>query len=480
MAVQWSSEHEKQDALLLLCRDLISCVNKIMDPLSIQAERAECSQKVEQFKDESPYCLTCGFILSEEHVPVIKHFGLQLMEHFVKYRWRSLSLDEGREFQLNLLQFLSNKLLPYDQEPTFVKEALARVTVETAKKMWPQRWDSFITDLGTVSKCGSTQVELVLLIFRRLAEDIHGYESGMTSGRKREMAAALNQQSQTVFTFLISNLESPLSEPLRRTALSTIVSFVEWVEFPTLLMEDAKLIKLLYNLIGVEELKTVACECLLPILSRKGDVRKTEGDRTTILSLLLSTEALNGIMAASILANSQGVVEEQYVFLKRVCQVLVHLGTSQLALLWTYSLTFKPPEALELYLQVVAEFTKHNSQLLSLTSADVWITFLSHNHLKDHPVFKDHLTHLLTIARQKLLKVGDPDVYDHVSSEYSRLDFDGADNFMLFFATFRGKMVKILSQVSLLVPRTAAVEALTVTEQMVQKKLEPGQGSGRG
>ena len=29
-----------------------------------------------------------------------------------------------------------------------------------------------------------------------------------------------------------------------------------------------------------------------------------------------------------------GVVEEQYIFLKRVCQVLVHLGTSQLAPLW--------------------------------------------------------------------------------------------------------------------------------------------------
>jgi len=33
-------------------------------------------------------------------------------------------------------------------------------------------------------------------------------------------------------------------------------------------------------------------------------------------------------------ANSLGVVEEQYVFLKRVCQLLVQLGTSQLALLW--------------------------------------------------------------------------------------------------------------------------------------------------
>ena len=33
-------------------------------------------------------------------------------------------------------------------------------------------------------------------------------------------------------------------------------------------------------------------------------------------------------------ADAMGVDEEQYFFLKRVCQVLVHLGTSQLAPLW--------------------------------------------------------------------------------------------------------------------------------------------------
>ena len=33
-------------------------------------------------------------------------------------------------------------------------------------------------------------------------------------------------------------------------------------------------------------------------------------------------------------ADTMGVEEEQYIFLKRVCQVLVHLGTSQLAPLW--------------------------------------------------------------------------------------------------------------------------------------------------
>ena len=35
-----------------------------------------------------------------------------------------------------------------------MKEAFARVTVELAKHMWPQRWGSFINDMDTLAKCG--------------------------------------------------------------------------------------------------------------------------------------------------------------------------------------------------------------------------------------------------------------------------------------------------------------------------------------
>ena len=85
-------------------------------------------------------------------------------------------------------------------------------------------------------------------------------------------------------------------------------------------------------------------------------------------------------------ANSQGVVEEQYVFLKRVCQLLVHLGISQLAPLWVCPLNYKllyglfmhlhcmqqnkagfqRPDTFEQYLNVVLEFTKHDSQVSDL------------------------------------------------------------------------------------------------------------------
>lgn len=45
------------------------------------------------------------------------------------------------------------------------------------------------------------------MILRRLAEDIHTYESGLDQRRRKEMATALNEQIQEVFTFILKNLE---------------------------------------------------------------------------------------------------------------------------------------------------------------------------------------------------------------------------------------------------------------------------------
>ena len=52
-----------------------------------------------------------------------------------------------------------------------------------------------------------TQVELGLLIFRRLTEDIHTFPEGLSPPRRREMVAALTADVETVFAFLLQNLE---------------------------------------------------------------------------------------------------------------------------------------------------------------------------------------------------------------------------------------------------------------------------------
>ena len=50
-------------------------------------------------------------------------------------------------------------------------------------------------------------MELVLLIFRRLAEDVYVFELDLPSKRRKEMSTALNENINEVFAFLIQNLE---------------------------------------------------------------------------------------------------------------------------------------------------------------------------------------------------------------------------------------------------------------------------------
>ena len=47
----------------------------------------------------------------------------------------------------------------------------------------------------------------MLIILRRLAEDIHIFDSGIDQKRKKEMSAALNEKITDVFSFILQNLE---------------------------------------------------------------------------------------------------------------------------------------------------------------------------------------------------------------------------------------------------------------------------------
>jgi hypothetical protein len=221
-----------------------------------------------------------------------------------------------------------------EEEAVYVKESLARLVVELAQKTWPQHWHTFLEDMDLLTRHGPAQVEVVLLVFRRLAEDLHPQSNApLSPQRRKEMSAALRDQLGVVYQFIMRNLEVPEAPALCGVALSSLTYYVEWLDWSDLLASDCKLLRLLYSFISVEQLKTDACECLLAILSRKGDLKRTLKQREKLL-ILLSKDALQVILDAALKAAGCGVDEVQYVFIKRVCQVLVELGTSQIARLW--------------------------------------------------------------------------------------------------------------------------------------------------
>ena len=74
-------------------------------------------------------------------------------------------------------------------------------------------------------------------------------------------------------------------------------------------------------------------------------------------------------------------------------------------------------------------------QVLALTAADVWNTFLVHTFIKEDGVFLAILPQVLSVLRQKLMRVGDPSLSNHPSCLYNKLDFDSLEEYNYFFSS---------------------------------------------
>jgi exportin-5 len=358
-----------------------------------------------------------------------------------------------------------------EQEAVYVKESLARLVAELAKKTWPQHWETFLEDLDLLTQHGPAQVELVLLALRRLAEDLHPQAAGssLSSLRRREMTAALREQMGVIYQFMIQNLQAPVVPTLCGVALSALTYYVEWLDWRNLLAEDCRLLRLLYSFISEELLKTDACDCLLAILSRKGDLKRTQKEREKLL-VLLSKDALQVILDAALKAAACGVDEGQYVFIKRVCQVLVELGTSQIARLWEAK--FKSPPGFDFYLTVMLEFFKHDSQLVCLTAAHLWSAFLAHSYIMDDPAFRSVLPKLFPEACRKLIRVGNPSSSsDDPVTQYNRLDFDDHNEYITFYSMFRNTLTTMLVKMCQkgAIPEIAFDQTLDLAKNLTQQ-----------
>ncbi len=148
------------------------------------------------------YRITKGVI----HIPFVLCFVIQLPEvcsyQAIEYTvvvWENGTSYSGSDIlvlqvngtcnetcsrkKINLFSLGHSRLMTYGffppsgQESNYVKEELAKITVETAKKMWPQVWKTFLSDLEElrqigVSHCSKACSDHLVFITSRCAQ--HG------------------------------------------------------------------------------------------------------------------------------------------------------------------------------------------------------------------------------------------------------------------------------------------------------------------
>nr|XP_020458731.1 exportin-5 [Monopterus albus] len=478
------------DQVAAMCDQLIKAVNVIMDAETSQILRLEALKFCEEFKETNSFCVPCGVQLADKAQPaIVRHFGLQILEHVIKFRWNNMQPQEKIHLKEWAMQLLSNGTHSVLEEESHIKDALSRIIVEMIKREWPQHWPDMLKEMEALTSQGGAQTELVMLILLRLAEDVITFHT-LPIQRRRDIQLTLTQNMENIFTFLMAilhlNVEdyrklkgSPGLELQARahcrvavTTLNTLSGYVDWVSLAFVTAGNCHLLEMLCLLLSEPELQLEAAECLLIAIRRKGKLE----DRKPFM-LLFNDVAIHYILSAAQSADelaickktseSQAVVVEQrYIFLKRLCQVLCALG-SQLCSLVGSDVGVNVPANLNKYMEALLAFTTHSSQFLKSSTLPTWVALFKHEILSKEAVVVQMVIKYLRASMTNLVKTGFPSKDDNPSCEYSRVDFDSDEDFTSFFHSFRAQQGELVRSACRIVP----LEAFQIAAEWLQYQI---------
>nr|CAD7591199.1 unnamed protein product [Timema genevievae] len=468
---------EVSTEVVRVAAELSRAIELTMDPCAPQERRMEAYIACDRFKDTSPLCAQCGLYLAQRtgNSHFVRHFGLQLMEHCVKYRWNQISQPEKLFIKENAMKLLAAGTELGLQEHNHIKDALSRVIVEMVKREWPQQWSTLLSELSEACTCGETQTEMVLLIFLRLVEDVALLQTLESNLRRKDIYQALTTNMSEIFTFILRIIEehcrqfqalsSQLNHPAMaaharvvQVALLTLTGFVEWVSISHIMSNDGRLLHVLCLLLADPHFNTSAAECLLQIVNRKGRLE----DRRPLM-ILFSADAIKYMFEAAGTTSDKILDEPHYFFLKKLTQVLTGLG-SQLCSLWAKEDGCPPNFAT--YLEAMLTFTSHPSLTLAHYANSLWLSFFKHDLISKDPTFLSFVPKWVQSTAPKIVKASYPTIRCSGSPEtvaYACMDYDSDDEYAAFFHRCRTEFLDTF--------RCATIVAPLVTFQYVEDWL---------
>lgn len=454
-----------------IAAQLAAAVELTMDPAAPQNHRLDAYNACEQFKEKSPLCVQCGLYLAQhpEFSQFVRHFGLQLMEHCIKYRWYNMTQAEKVFIKDNAMKLLEGGIIDVNPvESAHIKDALSRVVVEMIKREWPQNWPSLLSELNGVAKNGCVQTELVLLVFLRLVEDVAVLQTLESNTRRKDLYQALTTKMGDIFAFLLlliekhceafrsfsaqgSVVEAAPHGRVVQVVLLTLSGFVEWVSMNHIMADEGRLLQILCLLLNNESFQSQAAEVLLQIVTRKGKV-----DERKPLLVLFSADAMQCMFQSAGGASAKPLDDKHYQFLKKLTQVLTGLGT-QLCSLWGKEETIGRPPNFSVYLEAIITFSRHPSLSVAHYANALWMSFFKHDHISKDPVLVSFIPKWVEATAPKIMKV----VYPKASraacrpddaATYAAIDYDSEEEFNLFFHRCRTDMLETFRQATMVSP----------------------------
>ncbi|KAM9840764.1 exportin-1-like [Aulostomus maculatus] len=211
-------------------------------------------------------------ILQSSRNTQAKYYALQILEQFVKTRWKILPRNQNEGIKKFVIQtVIEISLHPTNKEKERVcLLKLNMVLVEILKHEWPNNWPNFIGDIVRASMTGESLCENNMLILKLFSEEVFDFSSGqMTQLKAKHLKEHLRNEFPQIFRLCLFVMDNSQNAQLVYTTLETLLHLLHCIlgaeyGIPDYIFES-NLISYLVKFLNVPMFRNVVLRCLTEI-----------------------------------------------------------------------------------------------------------------------------------------------------------------------------------------------------------------------
>ncbi|CAF3305558.1 unnamed protein product [Rotaria socialis] len=259
-----------------------------LNPTTTNNEKQNALNFLEDLKENHPLiCLTIGFELLKQQTnndSLLRHYGIHLIESIVKHKWSLLKQDERYLVKEQLFILIKSSCLNQTfMDPIYIRNALAKCLVEIIKRDCFEKVNTALDEVVLMTQSitriednNSTQLELILLVYRFLNEEVTIYAQSIQIHRRRQLLNQLQKRLNDILPCLIriSNdllVVNDQRERLTQTCLLAVNSFLIWAEYNHFEQYELFLCELFLKFFQLNSVKLrhASFECLLSLVNKR-------------------------------------------------------------------------------------------------------------------------------------------------------------------------------------------------------------------
>jgi hypothetical protein len=258
------------------------------NPSTTNQDKQYALNFLDDLKENHPLiCLTIGFELLKQQTnnqSLLHHYGIHLIESIIKHKWTLLKSDEKNLVREQLFLLIkSSSLNSTLMEPIYIRNALAKCLIEMIKRDCFEKMNTTLEEIvlmtqgfSQIDDNNSIQLELILLVYRFLNEELTIYAQSIQIHRRRQLFNQLQKRLNDILPCLIRISNDLLNvldqrERLTQTCLLAVNSFLLWVEYNHFEQYELFLCELFLKIFQQNSVKLrhASFECLLSLVNKR-------------------------------------------------------------------------------------------------------------------------------------------------------------------------------------------------------------------